>query len=53
MFYSMQIGDVSVEIFSKDLLYFEYINIERIEVLVIQMNDEMISSLCLAAKSWL
>lgn len=49
LYYSLYIGDDGVVKYCNDLLYFEYINIERFEVLVTNWNNNMTNSLCLAA----
>ncbi|CAK60705.1 unnamed protein product (macronuclear) [Paramecium tetraurelia] len=52
LYYSLYIGDDGVQKYVNDLLYFEYINIERFEVQVTNWNDAMTNSLCLAAQNW-
>ncbi|CAD8121707.1 unnamed protein product [Paramecium sonneborni] len=53
LYYSLYIGDDGAELYNKELLYFEYINVERFEVQVTNWNDAMTNSLCLAAQNWL
>jgi hypothetical protein len=40
IYYSLYIGDDGAEIINKDILFFEYIGIERIEVEVTNWNSE-------------
>ncbi|CAD8095982.1 unnamed protein product [Paramecium primaurelia] len=53
LYYALYIGDDGVKKYVNNLLYFEYINIERFEVQVTNWNDEMTNSLCQAAQCWL
>ncbi|CAD8111410.1 unnamed protein product [Paramecium sonneborni] len=41
LYYSLYIGDDGVQIYCNDLLYFEYISIERFEVQVTNWNDQL------------
>lgn len=49
LYYSLYIGNDGAEMFAKNLIYYEYINIERFEVLVTNWNDAMTMSLSKAA----
>ncbi|CAD8189473.1 unnamed protein product [Paramecium pentaurelia] len=53
IYYSLYIGEVGCEIISKDLIFFEYIDIERIDFLVTNFNDQMCDHFSQAAKNWL
>lgn len=41
LYYSLYINNDGAELFSKNLIYYEYINIERFEVLVTNWNSIM------------
>ena len=53
LYYSLYIGNDGAELFAKNLIYYEYINIERFEVLVTNWNDAMTMSVTKAAQSWI
>ncbi|CAD8110825.1 unnamed protein product [Paramecium sonneborni] len=53
IYYSLYIGEQGCEIISKDLIFFEYIDIERIDFLVTNFNDQMCDHFTQAAKDWL
>ncbi|CAD8201537.1 unnamed protein product [Paramecium octaurelia] len=53
IYYSLYIGEAGCDIISKDLIFFEYIDIERIDFLVTNFNDQMCDNFTQAAQNWL
>jgi hypothetical protein len=53
LYYSLYILDAGSETLSKELLMFEYISLERLEVPVTNWNDFMMQTICKAGQKWL
>ncbi|CAK55641.1 unnamed protein product (macronuclear) [Paramecium tetraurelia] len=53
IYYSLYIGLEGAELINKEILYFEYISIERIELEVTNWSSEMQIDLCKQAINWL
>ncbi|CAD8043825.1 unnamed protein product [Paramecium primaurelia] len=53
IYYSLYIGQEGAELINKEILFFEYISIERIELEVTNWSSEMQIDLCKQAINWL
>ena len=53
LYYSLYIDVAGMKLISDHILFNESITIERIELEVINMNDQMMIDMCKAALNWL
>ena len=51
--YSLEIMNEGAELISRDIVFFEYITIERIELMRLNWNSEMSIAHCKHADAWL
>ena len=53
LYYSLYIADAGLEKLAKNLIFFEYISLERLILEVMNLSDPHIESICSCADTWL
>jgi hypothetical protein len=53
LYYSLYLEEEGIKLLCENILFNESITMERIELEVINMNDEMMLNMCSASRKWL